>query len=168
MMGSSRSWNGLAAAVLLLAMSAVVAGVAAKLSAPTISIAGIHSPTLSADGAQLICSVRVENPNDEALPLTDGNVYLKLAGTPAAKGRLLRQMTIPARATRDVDLLVDLDMAATVSWLPMFMGSEAFTLPFEVDGYVDVSHADLGRITFHETGDVSMTESGLEVSQPGH
>lgn len=164
-MSSSRSWNGLAAAVLLLAMSA---GAAAKLSAPAISIAGIHSPTLSADGAQLICSVRVENPNDEALPLTDGNVSLKLAGTPAAKGRLLRQMTIPARATRDVDLLVDLDMAATVSWLPMFMGSEAFTLPFEVDGYVDVSHADLGRITFHETGDVSMTESGLEVSQPGH
>jgi LEA14-like dessication related protein len=165
-MTSSRTLRRLAAGTLLLIVASTSVVFAAGLTAPAISIAGIHSPTLSTEGAQLICSVRVENPNDVALPVSGGNVNLKLAGSPAAKGRLLEGITIPARGARDVDLLVDLDMAATISWLPMFMDNKAFTLPFEVDGFVDVDHADLGRVVFHETGDVSMTDEGLEVSQP--
>jgi hypothetical protein len=47
--------------------------------------------------------------------------------------------------------------------LPMYFEGQAFTLPFEVDGYVDVDNAELGRVPFHETGDVSMTGDGLEV-----
>ena len=164
-MASFRFLRCLAAGAILMVIGYAGAAVAAGLTAPAISIAGIHSPTLSTEGAQLICSVRVVNPNDVALPLSGGNVNLKLAGSPAAKGRLLKRITIPARGTRDVDLLVDLDMLSTVSWLPMFMDNKAFTLPFEVDGYVDVDHADLGRVLFHETGDVSMTDDGLEVSQ---
>jgi LEA14-like dessication related protein len=160
---SVRHWTFVG--LLLLAMGAPGLVFGAELSAPVISIAGIHSPTLSTQGAQLICSVRVENPNDVALPLTGGNVDLKLAGSPAAKGRLLKRITIPARTTRDVDLLVDLDVAATVSWLPLFMDTAAFTVPFEVDGYVDIDNVDLGRVLFHETGDVSMTAEGLEVTQ---
>jgi LEA14-like dessication related protein len=163
-MTSSRTLRRLAAGTLLLIVASTSVVFAAGLTAPAISIAGIHSPTLSTEGAQLICSVRVENPNDVALPVSGGNVNLKLAGSPAAKGRLLEGITIPARGARDVELLVDLDMAATISWLPMFMDNKAFTLPFEVDGFVDVDHADLGRVVFHETGDVSMTDEGLEVS----
>ena len=163
-MGSSRVSRWLLAGTFFMILGRADLAVSAELMAPAISIAGIHSPTWSSAGAQLICSVRVDNPNNVALPLTGADVHLKLAGTPAAKGRLLKNITIPANGLRDVDLLVDLDMAAAVTWLPMFLDSQAFSLPFEVDGYVDVDQAELGRIPFHETGDVAMTSEGLEAT----
>jgi LEA14-like dessication related protein len=153
--------------VVLLMLSTAGGSFAADLAAPAISIAGIHSPSFSMEGAQLICSVRVENPNDVALPLTGAIVKLKLADTHAADGRLLKKVTIPSGGTRNVDLVVDLTMSAAAAWLPMFMDSEAFTLPFEVNGFVDVAHKDLGRVPFHETGDVLMTDEGLVVQPAG-
>ena len=155
------------ASIAMLVFGATGTAIAAELAAPAISIAGIHSPSLTMEGAQLICSVRVENSNDVALPLTGAKVHLKLADTHAADGRLLKKVTIPSGGTRDVDLLVDLTMSAAVSWLPMFMDSKAFTLPFEVNGFVDVANEDLGRVPFNETGDVSMTDDGLVVQPAG-
>ena len=155
------------ASIAMLAFGTTGTAIAAELTAPAISIAGIHSPSLTMDGAQLICSVRVENPNDVALPLTGAKVRLKLADTHAADGRLLRKVTIPSGGAKDVDLLVDLTMSAAVSWLPMFMDNKAFTLPFEVDGFVDVANENLGRVPFNEAGDVSMTDDGLVVQPAG-
>lgn len=163
-MANSHALRWMATCMLLLVVGRVGAVMSAELIVPAISIAGIHSPTLSSQGAQLICSVRVENPNAVALPLTGADVKLKLGGAPAAKGRLLKNITIPARGLIDVDLLVDLDMASAVTWLPMFLDDQAFTVPFEVDGYVDVDQVDLGRVPFHETGEVSMTDAGLEAT----
>jgi LEA14-like dessication related protein len=163
-MAISRTPHWFVTCALLMVIGRVGVVMPAELIAPAISIAGIHSPTLSAEGARLICSVRVENPNDVALPLTGADVKLKLGGAPAAKGRLLKNITIPARGLSDVDLLVDLDMASAVTWLPMFLDDQAFTVPFEVDGYVDVDQTDLGRVSFHETGEVSMTDAGLETT----
>ena len=164
---TSRASRCLLTGMLLLIVGRVGAVMATELIAPAISIAGIHSPTLSMEGAQLICSVRVENPNDVALPLTGADVNLKLAGAPAARGRLLEPISIPARGRRDVDLLDDLDTASAVTWLPIFLDDQAFTVPFDVAGHVDVDHPDLGRVPFHETGDVSMTDAGLEATPSG-
>ena len=137
--------------------------VAADLKAPEISIAGIHSPTFIANGVQLICSVRVGNPNYVDLPLTAADINLKLADTPAAKGRLLKPVTVPARRIQNVDVLVDVTTSTAATWLPLYFAGDAFTLPFEVDGYVNVDNAELGRVPFHETGNVTMTANGLEV-----
>jgi len=161
-------WQGqfvIAATIAMLASGGTGHAAGADLAAPAISIAGIHSPVLTMEGAQLICSVRVENPNDVALPLIGAKVSLQLADTHAADGRLLKEVTIPSGGSKDVDLLVDLTMSAAISWLPMFMDSKAFTLPFEVNGFVDVAHNELGRVPFRETGDVSMTSDGLVVQQ---
>ncbi len=136
---------------------------AADLQAPGISIAGLGSPTLSDAGVQLICNVRVENPNATALPLTDAVVSLKLADTPAAVGRLLKPVTVPANSVRDVAVLVDVAASAAATWLPLYFSSAEFSLPFDVRGHVDVAHAAIGRVPFHETGQVAMTGAGIDV-----
>ena len=130
----------------MLGISGIGVAAAADLTAPEISIAGIHSPTFSSEGVQLICTVRVGNPNAIDLPLTAADINLKLADTPAAKGRLLKAVTVPSRRIQNVDLLVDVTMSAAASWLPMYFEGQEFTLPFEVDGYVDVDNAELGRV----------------------
>ena len=69
----------------------------------------------------------------------------------------------PARSQQLVDLLVDVEPAAAVTWLPLFTGDESFTVPFRVRGFVDVARAGLGRVPFDESGVVSMTADGLVV-----
>jgi LEA14-like dessication related protein len=134
---------------------------AADFVAPAISIEGIHSPAVSFEGAELICTVRVENPNNEALVVTGGFVDLQLDGAQAASGRPLRSVSIPPRATRNVDLRVSLNSNAAFAWLPMFMGAETFTLPYRVIGYVDLDAHNTNRVPFDERGKVSMTSDGL-------
>ena len=146
---------------LLLSYSALIC--AADLQPPVISVAGIHSPTVSMDGARLICTVRVENPNDVALPVSGGIVDLHLDGAHAARGRPRQKVSIPARAARNVDLLVDLTSNAAVAWLPLFLGDSAFSLPYRVIGHVDIDSKNLGRVKFNETGKVTMTADGLAV-----
>ena len=148
--------------VVLLLLFAGVAG-AADLQAPGISIAGLGSPTLSDAGIQLVCNVRVQNPNATALPLTDAVVNLKLADTPAAVGRLLKPVTVPGRSVRDVAVLVDVAASAAATWLPLYFSSAQFSLPFDVRGHVDVAHAAIGRVPFHETGQVAMTGTGIDI-----
>ncbi len=164
-------WRSFIVATLLIALPFAISTnstansneIATDLLPPEISIGGIHSPTWSAEGAQLICSVRVENPNPVDLPVTGADIKLKLANTPAARGRLPSAVTVPARGVRQVDVLVNVSMNAAVTWLPMFLGTSEFTMPYDVAGFVDVDHPDLGRVPFHETGDVSMTGDGIQV-----
>ncbi len=135
-------------------------GIATELVPPDISIVDLHSPRLSSKAAQLICTVKLENPNDIDLPVTDAILWLKLNKAAAAKGRLHRQVIIPARGTKHVDVLVNVGSQA-VSWLPMFLGANEFTVPYELNGFVELGSPDLGRLTIHELGDVSMTSRGL-------
>jgi LEA14-like dessication related protein len=166
-MKSVRNFRAVMRALFFAAMLTGISGggsvFAADIKAPEISITRIHSPTLTSEGVQLVCSVRVGNPNYVDLPLTAADINLKLADTPAAKGRLLRPVTVASRRIQNVDLLVDVTASAAASWLPMYFEGSAFTLPFEVDGYVDVDNAELGRVLFHETGAVLMTGEGLKV-----
>lgn len=153
---------GWLAAILILLFQA--AGInAAELLPPVISVEGIHSPTVSMDGARLICTVRVENPNEVALPVSGGIVDLELDGSHAARGRPRQKVLIPARSFRNVDLLVDLTSNAAVAWLPMFLGEAQFLLPYRVFGHVDFENKNLDRVSFDETGKVEMTIDGLAV-----
>jgi LEA14-like dessication related protein len=136
---------------------------AADLIAPKISIADLHSPTLTVNGAQLICTVRVENWNTVALPVTAGNVALKLADAPAATAQLSKPVTIPPRQFQNVDLPVSVTMSAAASWLPAFLGSDAFTMPFDVEGYVDIAGESPQRVHFHQVGNVMMVDGELVI-----
>ncbi len=139
---------------------------AIDLLPPDISIADLHSPRLTSQGAQLICTVKVENPNDIDLPVKDSVLWLKLNNEAAAKGRLHRQIIIPARGTKNVDILVNVGSQA-VSWLPMFLGANEFTVPYELKGFVQLGSPDLGRLSIQGRGKVSMTSNGLKLRPAG-
>ena len=139
---------------------------AAELLAPAISIVAIHSPTWAEGGPRLMCRVRVNNPNAESLFVSGADIKLKLAGSPAAKGWLARKVEIPANAAGEVNVTVNVFSSAAFSWMPMFLGSGDFWVPFEVDGVVRVDNRSLGTVPFRETGDVGMTKGRIQI-RPG-
>jgi LEA14-like dessication related protein len=156
---------GRCAAITLVMLAAVSQTVAsAEVFPPGISIAAIHSPTVTADGPQLMCRVRVDNPNDQSLAVSNANVDLKLAGTPAARGRLPEPVIIPATGVKEVDVVVDVIPGAAMTWMPLFLGDSNFSVPYEVAGIVDVDNADIGRVPFNESGQVEMTRSGIRIT----
>jgi LEA14-like dessication related protein len=164
----SATFSSMVASIVLTANCAHSAGLLADLLPPAISIAGIHSPALSAEGVQLICSVRVENPNAVALAVQAADIQLQLANTPAANGRLPAAVVISPREAKQVDVLVSVTLAAAATWLPQFLGTSEFSMPYDVAGYVLVNNPDLGRVPFHETGTVAMVDGELVVQPTLH
>jgi len=141
----------------------VQAGAATAIIAPVISIVAIHSPIWSESGPRLMCRVRVENPNAEPLFVSAADVNLKLAGSSAANGWLSDRVIIPANAAAEVNVIVNVLPSAAISWMPMFLGSGEFSVPFEVTGTVTVVNTNLGSIPFHETGAVEMRQGGIKI-----
>jgi LEA14-like dessication related protein len=136
---------------------------AAKLLPPRIGIAGLHSPSWTEQGPRLVCRVKVDNPNNRALAVSGADINLKLGGTPAAMGRLPQPVSIPANASTEVDVVVNVLPAAAMTWMPMFLGGANFSVPYEVSGVIEVADADIGRLPFGEAGEVEMTRSGIKV-----
>ena len=100
-------------ALFMLAYGSLI--LASDLIASKISIADLHSPALTVNGGQLICTVRVEKWNTVALPVSTGNVGLKLADTSAATSQLPRPVTIAPRRIQNLDLPVNATMSTSVS-----------------------------------------------------
>jgi LEA14-like dessication related protein len=150
-------WAGIA----LLSLSAPFAK--SPIRAPEISIAGLHSPTYTAQGPQLKCRVRVNNSNAEDLLVSAADIDLSLAEISAAKGRLPERVTIPARSMREVDVVVDLVPAAAGVWMPFFLGGGDFAMPFEVSGVISVDNMDPPAVPFRARGEVAMTKSGIKI-----
>jgi len=141
-------------------------GRAVELVAPAISIVAIHSPTWAQDGPRLLCRVRVLNPNAESLMVSGADINLKLAGSPAAKGWLAQKVIIPANAAGEVNVTVNVFSSAALSWMPMFLGSGDFSVPFEVDGLVTVENKNMGSVPFREAGEVGMASGRIQI-RPG-
>jgi LEA14-like dessication related protein len=133
-----------------------------KLSPPRIGIAGLHSPSWTEQGPRLVCRVKVDNPNNRGLEVNDAVISLKLAGAPAATGVLPQPVTIPANASSEVDIVVNVLPAAALTWMPMFLGSANFSVPYNVSGVIEVDDADIGVLPFDESGEVEMTRDGIK------
>jgi LEA14-like dessication related protein len=167
LMSSVRNTPGLLRLIVIgwLAMANCVACVmfASDLQYPSIRLAGVRVHSYSLDGMQVICELRVENTNDVALPLKGAQVSLQLADAQMAQGQLIDNVTIPAFGVRDVNVLVDVNLVSALAVMSNSLSTDGLSLPYEIDGYVDVGVASLGRIRFHETGSLSLTAAGLNI-----
>lgn len=134
-----------------------------ELQVPSVRLIGVEPQSYSLQGVQLVCHLQVENPNDIALPLRGATLSLQLGQTQTAHGSLVDNVTIPAFAIQQVDVLVNINLLAALSVMSRSGSGNDLILPYEVSGYVDIGITRLGRIPFHETGSLSLTAAGLNI-----
>jgi LEA14-like dessication related protein len=106
------------------------------------------------------CRLRLDNPNDVALPVKGGELRLTVAGQAAARGQLADDVTIPALASTEVDSVVHIDVLSAVTVIGGLLDRPDALVPYAVEGFVDVGITRLGRIRFDERGEFSLAGAG--------
>lgn len=127
------------------------------LQPPTIKLVSIMPDTSSITELGFRCRLRLDNPNDIALPIKGGELQLTLAERSAARGRLADDVTIPAQGSTEVDALVAINVISAAAIIAGLVDRPDGMLQYEVEGYIDVGISRLGRIRFDESGEFSLT-----------
>ena len=149
---SDRRHTGCRAVILLLA--AVVSGCALtkrNLAPPTVTLQGLTAESLTAAGQVFRTRLLLDNPNAEDLRVVGGEVNLTRAG----RAETIGKFTLPANGTREVDLLVTLDLLSVLPSLFRQLALGPGELDYQLKGHVDLDVKALGRLPFKSSGKVS-------------
>jgi len=141
-------------------MKALLAIVAAlSLSGCSLFVPKLEKPTLSVVDVQLLKSdlwhqelklrMRVQNPNDRALPIKGLAYQLEVDGQEFAHGMSGDSFVVPALGEAEFDMSVSANMA---SMLIKLLGQGGNSVEYRISGKISLSAGLLRSIPFDEHG----------------
>jgi LEA14-like dessication related protein len=122
---------------------------APKFQTPTLAVVGMELERGDLFEQHLKVRMRVQNPNDRALPVKALSYTLELAGQEFARGDSAASFTVPALGEAEFDMHVTTNMAAT---LVRLLGHSGDELTYRLAGKVTLSEGMLRSIPFDEHG----------------
>ncbi|HKE43875.1 MAG TPA: LEA type 2 family protein [Steroidobacteraceae bacterium] len=127
-----------------------------KFEAPTLNIVNIEMLEGSSFFTQRMkVHVRVQNPNDQELPIKGVSAKLELQGEKFATGVSAESFTVPAFGEAEFDLLVDASVARAVIGMIGKGKTDQLQqqgLDYRLTGKVSLSSGLIRSIPFDETG----------------
>jgi LEA14-like dessication related protein len=132
--------------VLLAGCSALVP----KLEAPRLSVVNIAVVKADLLQQQLRVRMRVQNPNDRALPVRGITYTVEIAGDEFAHGDSDRDFTVPALGELEFDVNVFANAAPAL--LKYALGGRREPLEYRIKGKVQLAAGLIRSIPFNETG----------------
>ena len=144
----------LAAALVLGGLLGGCAALAPHFEQPRLSLVGVEVRDASLAEQHFRVRMRVENPNDRALPVRGIDYTLKLAGEDFGSGSSVGAFTVPARGEAEFELQMTTNLAATL-WkvLPRLKDSSQ-PLEYRLAGKVRTDLAFVPSISFDERGNL--------------
>jgi LEA14-like dessication related protein len=142
---------------------AAVCAAAALASAACVFAPKVATPRLSIVGVQLLSSdlleqhlrvrMRVENPNDRALPVAEISYTLEIEGEQLASGESAASFVVPALGETQFDMNVTTNAAGALMRL-LARGPDAIgqSVPYRLSGRISLSQGWLRSIPFEERG----------------
>ena len=147
MSAAVRCVAGLAAAVLFGCV------LTPKFTAPRLSIVDVQLEGGDLWEQRLKVRLRVENPNDRALPVKGLEYALEVAGQPLAHGASTASFIVPAMGQSEFDMSVTTNLAGMLLKL-LGRGSDALgqSVDYHLIGKVSLSSGLMRSIPFDERG----------------
>jgi LEA14-like dessication related protein len=139
--------------------SLCIAVVALGLSACSLFVPKLEKPTLSVVSIQMLKSdlwhqelklrMRVQNPNDRALPVSGLSYQLEVAGQELAHGMSGDSFVVPAQGEAEFDMSVSANMASVVMKV---LSQGANPVDYRLTGKIALSAGLWRSIPFNESG----------------
>lgn len=142
----------LCAGALIAACSLIVP----KFQAPTLSVESIALERGDLLTQHLKVQMRVDNPNDRALPVKGLSYTLYIEGEEAAEGASYASFTVPALGQAEFDMHVTANMAGTLLRLLVRRGDARNSIAYRVVGKVELSRGLKRSIGFDRRGAFSL------------
>lgn len=149
--GRSLAWVLLAAAWL-----AGCASLVPKLETPRLSLVGVKLLEAGLLEQRLEVRLRVENPNDRALPVRGLDLDFELGGEPFATGVSARSFTVPALGEAEFDMLITSNAATALLRLARAGDLRRETIDYRIRGKLSTSIGVLRSVPFDEKGSLPL------------
>jgi LEA14-like dessication related protein len=124
-----------------------------KLEKPTLSVVSVQLVKGDLWHQELKVRMRVQNPNDRALPVKGLTYELDVDGQDFAHGMSGDSFVVPANGEAEFDLSVSANMA---SMLLKVLGHGGKQIEYQMSGKISLSAGLLRSFTFSEHGSFSM------------
>lgn len=154
-------WPGLRGCILG-AVAVLLCGcavLAPKFEKPSLEVADIRMLDGNLFSQTFLVTLRIQNPNDQALPVKGLWADLKVAGEPFASGVTNRAFTVPALGQSEFELRVNANLALGVLKLLSSSQDRRNSIDYELDGKVSVDLPFMRSIPFHQNGVYSLDGS---------
>jgi len=135
-----------------LLITAAVAGCSLfvpKLETPKLSIVDVQLLKSDVWHQELKVHMRVQNPNDRALPIKSINYSLDLDGQQFAHGQSASSFVVPALGEAEFDMSVSANMA---SMLLKLLGQGGNQVDYHLSGRITLSQGLMRTIPFDDHG----------------
>jgi LEA14-like dessication related protein len=142
----------LALALLTVAGLAACAALVPKLETPSLSLVGVKLVEAGVFEQRLEVRLRVQNPNDVALPVRGLDVDFELGGEPFATGVSAREFSVPAFGEAEFDMLVTANAATVLLKLLRGDSRQRETIDYRISGKLSTSLGLLRSVPFDERG----------------
>ena len=126
-----------------------------KLEPPRLSIVSVEFGRSDLLTQHLTVRMRVENPNDRALPVEGLSYTLDVAGEQAAQGASSASFVVPALGEAEFDMDVTANLAGTLLHL-LSHGAPSGEIDYRIIGKVRLATGLLRSIPFDERGSFTL------------
>jgi LEA14-like dessication related protein len=140
-----------ASAVLLTACALI----GPPLQKPQLSLVGVELKGAQLMEQRLVVRLRVQNPNDRALPIRTIECAMELAGERFGNATSAAAFTVPARGEAVFDMNVTTHLVSLYNLLPLLV-TRGEPLPYRLVGTVSTELALLRSIPFDEAGELRL------------
>jgi len=141
-----------ALALVVVASLAACAALVPRLETPSLSLVGVKLVEAGVFEQRLEVRLRVQNPNDVALPVRGLDVDFELDGEPFAKGVSARTFSVPAFGEAEFDMLVTANAATALLKLLRADSRQRETIDYRISGKLSTSLGVLRSVPFDERG----------------
>lgn len=123
-----------------------------RLETPKLDVVGIEMMKSDMFQQRLKLRLKVQNPNDVALPIKGVTTDVEIAGEKFASGVSGAEFTVPAFGESEFDMIVTANMAAALVRMLGSKGDKRDEVEYRITGKVSLASGLLRSIPFSETG----------------
>jgi LEA14-like dessication related protein len=152
-------------AVLAIVLSACAA---TRFETPHLQVVGIEMVQSELFEQRFKVRLRVQNPNDRALPVQGISAKMQLQGEDFAQGVAGESFTVPAFGEAEFDMMLSANMAGAILRLATAMRDKknADKLDYRVSGKLSLSSGMFRSIPFEESGSFDLGQLAKGATLP--
>ena len=145
----------LASWLLLVAMLSACSALLPKLETPKLTVVNIEVVKADLLQQQLRVRMRVQNPNDRALPVKSIQYQVEVAGEAFAHGESERDFLVPANGEKEFDVSVTANAASML--LRMLGGGRKMdVVEYRITGKVMLASGLMRNVPFSQKGEFKL------------
>ncbi|MFO1468807.1 MAG: LEA type 2 family protein [Steroidobacteraceae bacterium] len=127
-----------------------------KFERPNLAVTNIQMLEGNFFSQTFLVTLKIQNPNDRALPVNGLAADLKIAGEPFATGVTNRAFNVPALGEAEFDMRVNANMALGVLKILSRSPEQRDAIDYELNGKVSIDLPFMRSIPFHQNGALSL------------